>query len=89
MKAADKTRFPWLMFLTAQYIYKKLDLMSMRKPKPKKWGMRDVFATHAMGSIIRKWNGHRTYDELGNTYSDGATEAYKIADAMMKAREGI
>jgi hypothetical protein len=53
-------------------------------PTHKEEGMdlRDYFAAKAMTG------GMWIADTQGNTYERDARECYKIADAMMKAREG-
>jgi len=51
--------------------------------------LRDYFASDAMKGMLSAgtWFGGRTWESLRAMANDYATEAYVIADAMMKARD--
>ncbi|HBQ4101918.1 TPA: hypothetical protein L7141_000676 [Klebsiella pneumoniae] len=52
--------------------------------------VRDYFAAKAMAAIVRRYDGH-SFGVGPNSpqHKDLADEAYFIADAMLKAREGL
>lgn len=51
--------------------------------------LRDYFAAKAMAAIVRRWDGHSFGGGPESPqYKELAEDAYYIADAMLRAREG-